>query len=1793
MNKYIKLFLCICFALLANSVVCYASTSEVLSTSEYLKSYSSLFASTLNSPYQAKESDGYVDTTNANMTVNVEDLYISGKNGLDLSIKRVFKTETSPMGIYCFKRDSSKESVPYGYSRTYICQQDNKRVTIYFSNEMSMYEAGDSFKGRKYSTSPSVKNTYGTLAYILGEYTYNLASDGNITKKYFDSYNRERCYSYEFTNGYLEIGNGWSLQLPALVKYDFVQKDTSYKYYLIFQDRLGNLYNFNVSTDKTDDGIRYMDDVSVPKWKPFTYTYYNNSDVTTIATHTAGFEYNIVIKAANGDAYYFLLPEYNTTQYYLKAISDRYGNIITFNSDETNYIITDTYGDTYTVNDTGIKKGNKELVKYTWERINGGNDTDNNFTHDDDIVFSVSKNSGTSDIISDNEPHKTIYYHKQKYQLSYPLLGWKYLIYKLPYKIETPGGLEKHFEYDVENRWCIGGTSSTTGTTTNFYYVSKYYETYNNITLNKVDYSFNIVTHSDSGDNNIYDTTETYYIDNSTLKTIKTSFHPDTTGKLPVSVAISANKKKITYDYEYLTGNPYPVGLITSNICSQSGYINTKSYEYNTYGQLTKEINGDYACNYTYYTNNYHLPHTQTYKKDANTTVKIENLLTTDGKNIATQNIYENDVIKSTVNYTYDANGNVTCTSTFKDDGTSSVINYAYTYGTSNYTVTTTQTGLVNADGEQVDNIVTSKTYDFQNNLLSQTDGNGNTTSYTYDNANRLLSVTYPDGTSDTYTYDISNNVTTLVTKTGAIYKVYFDGNGNAVKYTKGNPEQVIEQAEYDNVGRLVEYQRIYSDNNKTIVNYTYDGFDRLTSESVCDNDTQISGTQYSYTVGEDSNDRLTNTVTKSITGGDYATEQVTYDYMGNAINQKQYTTDSERVYTYTYDYVGNMLTQTDPKGNVNLYTYDYANRIASNTNAEGSTKTYAYNMLGLLANESDYNGNNTTYIYDDAGRLLLQQLPNGALTKSYYDANGNVIKAQTQSNAEGEAQKFDTVEYAYDNLNRLLYSAQYPNADDPIYTNYEYATDGSALKVVYGNNANSTTQLSEDAAQINYIYDVYGNPVTMTTHELTESYTYDLQGRMLSASQGKTGETDKRTESYSYNGFDNVTSKTATLPDGQTESMSYTYNSLGSIASMTDSTGTTTYAYSPYGELLTETKGTTVKTYAYDNMSNRTQFALSVNGVQNINTSYTYDSMNRLASVTDSGKTVAYSYDNNSNLLQTVKADGSVDNYTYNNVNLVIQKTRTQSDIVKESYAYSYYLNGNIRSQSNTLPKTVNQTYTYDGMGRLTNETVSGDYTINDTYTYDKRGNRIKLVSLDGTTTYTYNKNNQLLNSSKVTDAKTINTDYYYDNYGNRISKVVTDISPYANGITPSVDVTNQTTNGTAFYEYDAFNRLVYANANGFDTTYTYDGNNMRQSKTVNSASTSEIYDGANLVAMSANDAVSTYIRGNELEFYNNGGSIGMYATNSRGDITKNISLDGTVHNTYAYSAYGINMTDDAVQIFGFNGEVADAETGLIYLRNRYYDPETGTFLTQDPVKDGLNWYAYCAGDPINYTDPWGLISAIFVSYNMSEQAEVRKEFYTQKYQTESYVIQVTSAKDFVDSWNSFFNIANENNIKIDAIEIISHGSIDGKIGKDQNGTAYSTGYIYFTDQQQNKLYARDIDNMKFGDYSVEDLTSVTAKELNVNSCNSANKDTYNIVYGFMQRNNITGATTGFDGGAKWDAEFGNHIRGGGDYEKNRPWYKGGPWYGVIIYQHTWLKYVDKINGVPVRNREGVRVFY
>jgi len=97
--------------------------------------------------------------------------------------------------------------------------------------------------------------------------------------------------------------------------------------------------------------------------------------------------------------------------------------------------------------------------------------------------------------------------------------------------------------------------------------------------------------------------------------------------------------------------------------------------------------------------------------------------------------------------------------------------------------------------------------------------------------------------------------------------------------------------------------------------------------------------------------------------------------------------------------------------------------------------------------------------------------------------------------------------------------------------------------------------------------------------------------------------------------------------------------------------------------------------------------------------------------------------------------------------------------------------------------------------------------------------------------------------------------------------------------------------------------------------------------------------------------------------------------------DITttyKHGDWEWTIAETKTYDVFGntINQTGNSAGNLGFQSKYFDNESGMYYYYNRYYKPDLGRFLNEDPIglNGGLNMFAFVNNNPINYTDPYGL---------------------------------------------------------------------------------------------------------------------------------------------------------------------------------------------------------------------------
>ena len=367
---------------------------------------------------------------------------------------------------------------------------------------------------------------------------------------------------------------------------------------------------------------------------------------------------------------------------------------------------------------------------------------------------------------------------------------------------------------------------------------------------------------------------------------------------------------------------------------------------------------------------------------------------------------------------------------------------------------------------------------------------------------------------------------------------------------------------------------------------------------------------------------------------------------------------------------------------------------------------------------------------------------------------------------------------------------------------------------------------------------------------------------------------------------------------------------------------------------------------------------------------------MNRLTKVYEDGNEKAeYEYNDDGTLKKASYGSQTTD-YSYNLANLLTEVNNANGGTQISKYSYTYYVDGNQKSKTESVDGSNKGTtdYTYDGLNRLIKEQAP-DKTYS--YQYDSYGNRSQL-SVTGdetyTTNYSYDKNNRLRNQTKIAGSVSEITDYWYDPNGNQISSMTVTTGGGENavvGIEPAGGNTN------SINEYDSWNQLTKTMQNGKTASYTYNGDGLRMSKTVDGTTTSHIWDGMNIAGDVTNGTVTKYIRGIQLISSKTDSNESFYTYNAHGDVVQLTNGSGDITKQYSYDAFGVEQNKDVndTNPFRYCGEYFDSETESVYLRARYYSPVSGRFITEDPVKDGLNWYSYCGGNPAMFVDPSGYI--------------------------------------------------------------------------------------------------------------------------------------------------------------------------------------------------------------------------
>ena len=167
---------------------------------------------------------------------------------------------------------------------------------------------------------------------------------------------------------------------------------------------------------------------------------------------------------------------------------------------------------------------------------------------------------------------------------------------------------------------------------------------------------------------------------------------------------------------------------------------------------------------------------------------------------------------------------------------------------------------------------------------------------------------------------------------------------------------------------------------------------------------------------------------------------------------------------------------------------------------------------------------------------------------------------------------------------------------------------------------------------------------------------------------------------------------------------------------------------------------------------------------------------------------------------------------------------------------------------------------------------------------------------------------------------------------------------------------------------------------------TYTYDPFDYRVHKQGPGVSAGYLLEGEHVETVTGSHQPAQFFRGVVIDEIVNGYQYDpdgtwtnyTYAHDSLQSVVGLTGHEGRTIQTTQYGPFGkeVDGAGASCSVLKYTGRERDAETGLYYYRARYYDPELGRFLTEDPLgfQAGVNFYAYVNNNPINANDPFGL---------------------------------------------------------------------------------------------------------------------------------------------------------------------------------------------------------------------------
>ena len=881
------------------------------------------------------------------------------------------------------------------------------------------------------------------------------------------------------------------------------------------------------------------------------------------------------------------------------------------------------------------------------------------------------------------------------------------------------------------------------------------------------------------------------------------------------------------------------------------------------------------------------------------------------------------------------------------------------------YTAAGGLSGLLTAATMPRGNRPYTQTYDSRGRVQTQTDSEGYTTTMSYDTpSDGTTRMTDPLGYVTEFTHQGKHKLVAHKDAAGEVTSIAYDENGRRNRIT-------------DRLG------------NVTVITYH-----------------EASGKMASFTDAVGNTTRL------------QYTEQAQEGFCFYNLTRIDYPDGTWE--TLDYDNTGNMLTRTDQAGAVWAYTYNGRGQVLTATNPRGGVTTITYNPDATPATIRDHAGQITNLAYDDMKRLVRVTHPDGTFRSFTFDDNDQLL---TETDERGKI-----VAYNYDANGNL--SA----VTDPLGNTATSAYDGNdkiistvdplnkTFTFTYDERERLKTQTNPLAETVTLGYAPVGWPETVEDPAgKTTIRAYNQEGMPLSFS-------DPLGNSWNYTPDEEGRIIRRTSPLGH--AWDYQHDAMGRVSATTSPLAqTTSFSYDPRGLLTGLALPEEIMAVYLRDALGKIYRIIDPGG--NIWSS-SYDAMGRLSSETDPlANTTSVAYDNRNrpdtinypegslrlfydeagNITRRLYSDGTDLFYTHDDNNRVLTSNEislgydARGDIIScNGMTVIRDDAGRIAAMDLAPGKTVQYSYNSRGLVSQVSDWAGGTTGL----TYDDAGRLTALSRPNGIVTHlTYDPDGYITGMTEQGADGLSSIQLTRDGLGNVIAAdrsvpLEPDLSPEATEF--SFDAAGQLSgstydkmgrllaDGRRVYTWDLASRLITCGEKGATATFSYDGFGMRVSRLFGGVTRRYVWNYA------PDLPVVSIIRegGNDLTYYihlpdgkllhgidASSNARRFYHFDETGSTLFLTDDNGAITDSYGIAPYGAvtaatGGTDNPFKFIGAYGVMEEGDSGLYYMRARYYDSESGRFISRDPIAaihpQEINPYQYARNNPLRYIDPTGM---------------------------------------------------------------------------------------------------------------------------------------------------------------------------------------------------------------------------